>query len=413
MRLSKRILSYHINHVDQMPFHLFTKTNAACSFCEKAKALLEEHGYQYIETSFDTLSEMKTHVSAFVDEQHVNSFPLLVTPEKKVVYGFEQLRDLLEEHVLRDSRLSAFPIQHDDIYDLYKQHVASFWVSDEIQADDSMEFEQLNPGEQRFVKNVLAFFSQADGLVNENLMTYFMNEVQLQESTLFYSIQSFMESEHNVTYSKLLDNLVKDQDEKKACFNAITEIDSVRQKAQFINKHMNFSERFAHRLIAFACVENLLFAGSFSCLFWLKQRHPNILAGLYQSNAFISRDEYLHYLHAVALYRKLKYKPVVSVVHSIISEAVDNEIEFICDSLPSSLVGINGENMAQYIKFLADKMCGDFDVPPIYGVNANPLPFMETLGMNSKCNFFEVRPTEYRKATPDTCDVDGGDDEDF
>jgi len=393
-------------------YTLFTKENAACNFCEKAKQLLTERRLEFREAAFSSLADLQRHVGEFVDPELVRSFPLIIDPARRVHFGYEQLRDALDEPVLASPlRLSVFPIEHPDLYQLYKQHVAGFWVSDEISTDQYSDFESLSTAERDFIKNILAFFSQSDGIVNENIMRNFLNEVQFQESKLFYSIQSFMESEHNVTYSVLLDNLVRDDEEKNRCFNAVRDISAVKKKAEWAEKWMCPSRRFVERLVAFACVEGILFSGSFAAIFWLKQKYPDILHGLYQANAFISRDENLHYEHAIALYRKLKNPLQEQIVHEIIREAVDNEIEFIVDSISCEMIGMNNILMSRYIEYVANSMCTDLGYAPIYEVTKCPFQFMTSLGMNSKTNFFETRPTEYQKSG--NMIDDNSDEEDF
>jgi ribonucleotide reductase beta subunit family protein with ferritin-like domain len=397
-------------------FLLFSKSNAACSFCEKCKDLFEKHRLEYDETSFENLAGLKTHVQEFIDPENVTSFPLIVTPDKNVVYGYQQLRDLLEERVLcSPEKLSVFPVQYPKLFGFYKKHVASFWVADEIEVDSPEEFESLDAPEREFLTNILAFFAQSDGIVNANLMRYFINEVKLQESLMFYSIQSFMESEHGLTYSLMLENLIRDEGEKKRCFDAISEIPAVKKKANWAMKYMSPTRRFCERLVAFAAVEGILFSGSFAAIFWIKQQYPDKMKGLYQANSFISRDENLHYDHAVELFRTLDHKPDEKTVHAIIREAVDHEIEFITESISCKMIGMSVESMTLYIKFVADTMARDLGFSALYGVGECPFNFMQTLGMNSKTNFFETRPTEYQKSTGNLVMLgdDDDDDDDF
>ena len=66
------------------------------------------------------------------------------------------------------------------------------------------------------------------------------------------------------------------------------------------------SSSFAHRLVAFACIEGVFFSGSFCSIFWLKKR--GLLPGLCFSNELISRDEGLHTDFACLMYSKLESK---------------------------------------------------------------------------------------------------------
>ena len=378
-----------------MMFSLYSKTSG-CEYCDRAKDLLDARGLAYETRSFDTISELKDAIQ-HVAPTAINTFPVIFR-DGVHVGGFVNLRDMLDEPVLShdNERLAAFPIEHPVIYELYKRHVASFWTSDEISlTDDITGFDSLTSDERRFVLHVLAFFSQADGIVLKNIDMNFSNDVTLFESKMFYAIQSFMESEHAITYSQLIDSLVTDSTERMQLLDAIEHIPAVRDKAEWASRWLDRSRSFAERLVAFACVEGILFSGSFCAIFWLKTRVS--IPGLSLSNQFIARDEKMHVDHAIALFHQLKHKPGRGVVTSIVTEAVENEIKFITDAIPNGLVGMNSELMTTYIKFVADQLMTDLGFAPIYDCRC-PFSFMQTLGLEGKTNFFESRASEYARA---------------
>jgi len=378
-----------------MMFTLYSKTSG-CEYCDRAKDLLDARGLAYETRSFDTILELKDAIQ-HVTPTAIKTFPVIFR-DGVHVGGYVNLRDLLDEPVLsRDNeRLAAFPIEHPVIYELYKRHVASFWTSDEISlTDDITGFESLTSDERRFVLHVLAFFSQADGIVLKNIDMNFSNDVTLFESKMFYAIQSFMESEHAITYSQLIDSLVTDSTERMQLLDAIAHIPAVRDKAEWASRWLDRSRSFAERLVAFACVEGILFSGSFCAIFWLKTRVS--MPGTSLSNQFIARDEKMHVDHAIALFHQLKHKPGRGVVASIVTEAVENEIKFISDAIPSGLIGMNSELMTTYIKFVADQLMTDLGFAPIYDCRC-PFSFMQTLGLEGKTNFFESRASEYARA---------------
>jgi ribonucleotide reductase beta subunit family protein with ferritin-like domain len=148
-------------------------------------------------------------------------------------------------------------------------------------------------------------------------------------------------------------------------------------------------------LVAFACVEGIFFSGAFCSIYWLKKR--GLMPGLTFSNELISRDEALHCEFAVLLYNKLVRKLDKSRINEIIKEAVDIEIEFICDALPCKLIGMNSELMTQYIKFVADRLVVQLGYKKIYNVT-NPFSFMELISLEGKTNFFERKVGEYALA---------------
>ena len=293
------------------------------------------------------------------------------------------------------SRFVLFPIKHDDIWLFYKKAVASFWTAEEIDLQqDLVDWAALNNDERHFIKHVLAFFAASDGIVNENLAVRFYGEVQVAKARAFYGFQIAMEEIHLETYSLLLQTLVTDTPEREHLFNALDTIPSIMKKAEWAEKFIKHGT-FAERLIAFACVEGIYFSGSFAALFRLKKR--GLMPGLTFSNELISRDEGLHRDFACLLYSKLENKLSVECVHDLVCEAVELEKEFVCESLPVSLLGINAKLMCEYIEFVADHLLSSLGVHKFY-LTANPFDWMEAISLEGKTNFFEKRVGEYQKA---------------
>jgi ribonucleotide reductase beta subunit family protein with ferritin-like domain len=298
---------------------------------------------------------------------------------------------LLEEN----NRHTFFPIQHQDLYALYKKQLACFWTTDEIDmSKDKDAFDKLKKEEQHFIKSILAFFAASDGIVMENIIGRFMEEVKLSEARACYSIQTFIEQIHSETYSLLIDTIVRDKKEKDILFNAVNNFPAIKQKADWAMKWIGDKKRsYGSRLVAFACVEGIQFSGAFCSIYWLKKRGIN-MNGLTFSNELISRDEALHIETAVCLFNKLIKKPSVSKITEIITEAVDIEKHFITEALPCRLLGMNSELMIQYIQFVADRLCSQLGIKKIYN-SANPFDFMESISIEGKTNFFEKRVGEY------------------
>ncbi|MCB2378545.1 ribonucleoside-diphosphate reductase small subunit [Hymenobacter sp. BT635] len=293
------------------------------------------------------------------------------------------------------NRFVLFPIQNDDVWQMYKKAEASFWTAEEIDlSQDQKDWENLNDNEKHFISHVLAFFAASDGIVNENLAVNFMQEVQMPEARCFYGFQIMMENIHSETYSLLIDTYIKNPQEKDRLFNALETVPCVKKKGEWALKWIN-SENFAERIIAFAAVEGIFFSGSFCSIFWLKKR--GLMPGLTFSNELISRDEGLHCDFACLLYSYLQNKLSEERVHSIIRDAVQIEQEFVTDALPVNLIGMNAKSMAQYIEFVADRLLQSLGYSKIYNAT-NPFDFMEMISLQGKTNFFEKRVAEYQKA---------------
>ncbi len=303
-----------------------------------------------------------------------------------------------DEPILKDNpnRFVVFPIKHQDIWEYYKRAEASFWTAEEIDlSDDLTHYNNLTEGEKHFVNNVLAFFAASDGIVNENLAENFVSEVQYAEAKFFYGFQIMMENIHSETYSLLIDTYVKDPKEQEKYFKAIETIPCVKKKAEWALKWID-SPSFAERLIAFAAVEGIFFSGSFCSIFWLKKR--GLMPGLSFSNELISRDEGLHCDFACHLHNNHVVNKVPKErIREIISSALDIEKEFITDSLPVDLIGMNCGLMKQYLEFVADRLLLDLKCEKIYNAE-NPFDFMQNIALQNKTNFFEKRVAEYAKA---------------
>lgn len=313
----------------------------------------------------------------------------------KPVGGNVMADPILTENPLR---YVLFPIKDNDIWQMYKKQQNSFWRSEEINlAQDLVDWEKLNDDEQYFIKMILAFFSSSDGIVAENLVLRFSNEVQLPEARAFYAFQNMMEMVHSETYSLLIDTYVKDDKEKHKLFNAIDNFPCIKKKADWAKKWITDKKSsFAYRIYGFAIIEGLFFSGSFCGIFWIKKR--GLMHGLTLSNSFIARDEAMHTEFAIMLYSKINERLPQKKVHKIMREAVDIEKEFITEAIPCRLIGMNADLMKQYIEFVADRLLVQLGYEKIYN-KSNPFDFMEMISISEKVNFFEATVSDYSLAT--------------
>lgn len=305
----------------------------------------------------------------------------------------------VEEPILKanPNRFVLFPIQHSDIWEMYKKQEASIWTAEELDLSSDLHdwANKLNDDERYFIKHILAFFAASDGIVNENLAENFLSEVQYTEAKFFYGFQLMMENIHSETYSLLIDTYIKDSKEKDYLFNAIETFEPVKKKAEWAMRWID-NGSYAERLISFAAVEGIFFSGSFCSIFWLKKR--GLMPGLTFSNELISRDEGLHCDFACMLYNNhLVNKLPKAEVAKIIKDAVEIEKEFVCESLPVRLIGMNSDLMCQYIEFVADRLLSELGNDKIYNAS-NPFDFMDMINLQGKTNFFEKRVGEYQKA---------------
>lgn len=302
------------------------------------------------------------------------------------------------EPLLRDNprRFVIFPIQYPDIWQMYKKAEASFWTVEEVDlSKDMKDWDALKPSERHFISHVLAFFAASDGIVNENLVERFSQEVQVTEARCFYGFQIAMENVHSEMYSLLIDTYIRDSKQREFLFNAIETLPCVKKKADWaLNWISSKKANFGERVVAFAAVEGIFFSGSFASIFWLKKR--GLMPGLTFSNELISRDEGLHCDFACLMFKYLVQKPTKERVTDIIRDAVVIEQEFLTKALPVDMLGMNCELMSQYIEFVADRLLLELGCDKIYHTK-NPFSFMEFISLEGKTNFFEKKVGEYQK----------------
>ena len=303
-----------------------------------------------------------------------------------------------KEKILTEiQRYTLHPIKYPNIWNAYKTQLACFWIATEIDfSKDKSDWDnKLSENERYFLKHILAFFAGSDGIVGLNILNNFTKEVKILEAQITYNFQGTMEGIHSEVYSIMIDTYIDNEDEKHKLFNAIETIPCIKKKAEWGLKWANPVESFAKRLFAFIIVEGLFFSGSFCSIYWIKER--GILSGLTKSNEFIARDEGLHTEFGILLYNMLTNKLDDNIIYEMIEEAIDIEIEFITESLPVKLIGMNNDLMIQYIKYIADWILSSLNYKKKYNIS-NPFSFMNTIGMQSRSNFFDERTSTYQNA---------------
>jgi ribonucleoside-diphosphate reductase subunit M2 len=294
-------------------------------------------------------------------------------------------------------RYALDDIPDPDVMEMVRKQEASVWFSSEIDLA-SDRFEDLTKDEQHFISHTLAFFSAADGIVGENLANNTIKAITDSTMRQFLSFQEGMEGIHSETYSLLLKQYVPDKAKRDHLRRAITTLPAVQAKAEWAIEWSKQCHTFAERLVAFACVEGIHFSGSFCAIFWLKKR--GMMPGLTFSNELISRDEGMHCDFACLIFSKLANPCSHERIHTIVKSAVDIEIDFVCESLPTDLIGINRNMMSLYIRFVANRLCHALGAPFLYGTDEayNPFDWMELISLQGKTNFFERRVGEYQKS---------------
>jgi ribonucleotide reductase beta subunit family protein with ferritin-like domain len=325
-------------------------------------------------------------------------YNMSISPNDSTTPSEQVIEPILQEN---PSRFVLFPIQYPILWEAYKKAESSFWTAEEIDfSKDLDDWKRLSDNERFFIKNIIAFFAGSDGIVLENLVGNFCNEIQIPEARCFYGFQIAIENIHSEVYSLLIDTYIQDPIDKNHLFNAIEEIPCVKKKADWTIKWMSADKSsFAERVVGFAVVEGIFFSGSFCAVFWLKKR--GLMPGLTFSNELISRDEGMHTDFAVLIYHMLVHKLSDKALYRIITEAVEIEKNFITESIPCAMIGMNADLMCQYIEYVADRLIVQLGYSKYYN-SSNPFDFMQLISMENKTNFFEKRVSEYSLANVKT-----------
>lgn len=380
------------NFIHPLMIEIFSKEG--CELCDEAARLCEREGIEFKKLTIGR-DELEKKVGGRFD-----AFPQIFLGERRIgnFFNLEEWVETEYEPLLHptENRYTVFPLRYPKLWEMYKKAQHSNWSAEEIDfSRDPSDWKTLSEQEQRFLKLVLAFFAGSDGVVLENCMSNFGEEVQVPEARCFYAFQMFNEAVHGETYSLLIDTLVDDEREKNELFSAMSRVPCIEEKARWAMKWFDAtSKSFGERLFAFACVEGIFFSGAFAAIFWMKKRA--LLPGLCFSNELISRDEGLHTEFAVELFGMLRHKPSHVTLRAIVGEAVAIEKRFITESLPCALIGMNAEKMCAYIEYVADRLLKMVNVAPIFN-SKNPFDWMENISMEGKTNFFEKRVGEYSK----------------
>jgi len=301
---------------------------------------------------------------------------------------------------------SFFPIYKPQLYKFYEDQKKVQWVTSDIDmSSDRQDFDDLentDPDLQTFVEGIIAFFVPTDGKVNENIFEYFQKDTSFwKEARAFYAAQADMETTHSKMYSLMADVFIRDKTKLNAIYNAEQTYPSVKRIFGFMNKYMDRSYSLAERIIAFACVEGILFNSAFAAIYWLKKR--NILRGFCKANEYIARDEAIHTRFAVALYllasKDGKITPAVKTrVYEIVSEAVTVNELYIKEILKADKIGMTVSDLINYTKCTADALLVSFGYDKLFNV-VNPFDWMAIISLPNKTNFFEDKVSEYSQQT--------------
>ncbi len=307
-------------------------------------------------------------------------------------------------HTLDTSKYSLFPVEYPELYAFYERQRDMFWVTQEIEfGQDRYSWDSLHKKERKFLLFVLFFFSQADGIVMENISTNFQEEVPFKEAKAFYAMQNAIEAVHAETYATMIETVVRDERMKEKAFNAIQHCPEIATMAAWVTFWMDRKHDLVVRIFAFAIYEGVFFNIGFVPIRWLGGGDKNKMPGFCQANELISKDEALHTVGALYILDALGFcgnPKYADVVELIIQSSFEVIRELIVRALKIHLIGMTAEMMIEFTKVVYNKITKKIGFGKFFPGAKNPFQFMAEIGMANKTNFFEHKVTAYRKVQP-------------
>lgn len=297
-----------------------------------------------------------------------------------------------------NTRFTLLPMRYPEAYNTYERARKGNWEAGEGDlSEDLIQIRDvLTPAEKNALYMTFAFFQPADGIVGENHITTFYNEICVPEMRFYYAYQASIESVHAVVYGRILEQLVPDVTERLNLLHAIDTIPAVKGLTDWATVWME-QGTFQERLFAFSLVEGLFFSAPFCIIFWFKKR--GLLPGVSFFNELINRDENQHtqygpfivWPHVV---NKLSHPHMRTIVDSAMSVLYP----FVDALLPEPLNGMNAKLMKEHCESVADYILGLYDVAPLYSTPC-PFPWMTLMGFgDTKTSIFERKVAEYTRA---------------
>ena len=381
-------------------FRLYSKIG--CEGCDVAKSLLDSNqlNYEVFIVGDDALAVL-------YGPDKTPFFPY-ITYDERPVGSLSDLRVMLTEPILKPSTYERFIFEspYKWAIQFFDDAQSSFWITKEIRMmDDIREWSELDPDIKSFVKNILAFFFVADGVVGESIVDRYM-QVQDPACRAFLGYQLYNEQVHSQTYAMMLKTLITDDRERVELLDVARNKEHIRCKTDWSLRWIKNTNTFAQKTVAFACVELIFFSSSFCSLFWLKRK--GILQGLTFSNELISRDEGLHGDFACALYRNLTHQLPQDQAQDMVKDAVRQECFFVEHSLNVDMIGLKKDLMYKHVQYMGDRVLDQLGYEKVYNVETPYMDLCERQSLQGQTNFFERNVSEYQRGVM-SVDEDFGD----
>lgn len=301
-------------------------------------------------------------------------------------------------NITNGERDTKFPIYHKELWDYYKKQQHAIWTAEEVDLSKDT-FEGIPEKSVHILKNLLAFFGVSDTIVQDNLADEIVSEFSsIEEIKSNYLYQAYIEDVHSEMYSRLIDQLIRDDKEKFEMFNSIKTNVIVSDKVKWAKKWLE-NGSLLQRVVAFSLVEGLAFSSTFAFLMFFREKYPQ-LQGLGQANELILVDELMHMNFAIMLYNnyvKEELKLPKEEVREMILDCYETEKLFVQSIYKDGdVIGLAEDKMIQYVQYMTDNLLYYYGLPLEFNVS-QPLQFMSGISLVVRQNFFEVKSGEYAR----------------
>lgn len=307
---------------------------------------------------------------------------------------------------LLDAQRIYKPFKYPWAYEAWSIQQRIHWIPEEVSLhEDIRDWRQkLTDEERNLLTQIFRFFTQSDVEVQNCYMENYGRIFKPTEVKMMLSAFSNMETIHIAAYSYLLDTIGIPETE----YQAFLKYKEMKDKFDHLQEfNVDSKVDIAKTLAVFgAFTEGLQLFASFAIL--LNFPRFNKMKGMGQIVAWSARDESLHTLSIIQLFRTfLQENPEIDT--SELKEQITNECR-ISVELEDAFIdlayeagdieGLKASEVKEYIRYIADRRLNQLGYDPIYSADKNPLPWMdEMLNGVEHTNFFENRVTEYSKGT--------------
>lgn len=309
------------------------------------------------------------------------------------------------------------PFKYHWAWDKYLAGCANHWMPQEISMSRDIaqwrDANALSEDERLIIKRNLGFFTTADSLAANNIVLGTYRHITAPECRQYLLRQAFEEAIHTHAYQYIVESLGLDESE---VFNAYQEIESIRDKDQFLipfietltnpafkTGTLEADQQLLRSLIVFACImEGLFFYVGFVQILALGRQ--NKMQGAAEQYQYILRDESMHCNFGIDVINTIKLEnphlwtsAFREEIRALMQQGVALEYKYAEATMPRGVLGLNATMFKEYLRFIANRRCQQIGLDAIYQGATNPFPWMsEMIDLKKEKNFFETRVTEYQ-----------------